>query len=93
MDSGERDCSCLGLHNVGVDFISAASVAAPFRFIDLSIAAAVDALGVLVHPVAYFFQNFHRLLRNTTFCIRPHIQEQVAALADTLNQHVDDHFS
>ena len=78
---------------MGIDLISAAGVAAPFRFINLSIAAAVDALGILVHPLSYFFQNLHRLLRNTAFCIRTHIQEQVAALADTLNQHVDDHFS
>ena len=76
---------------MGVDLISVAGVTAPFRFINLSVAAAIDALGVLVHPLSYFFQNLHRLLRNTAFCIRSHIQEQVSALADTLNQHVDDH--
>ena len=66
---------------MGVDFISVAGVAAPFRFIDFSIATAVDALGILVHPLPYFLQNLHRLLRNTALCIRTHIQEQVAALA------------
>ena len=91
MDSGEGNGSCLGFHNVGVDLISVAGVTAPFRFIDFSIATAVDALGVLVHPLSYFFQNLHRLLRNTTFCIRPYIQEQVATLADALNQHMNDH--
>ena len=91
MDSGERDCSCLGLHNVSIDFISIAGVASPLGLVDLGVTTAVDALGILIHPLPYFFQNLHRFLWNTAFCIRTHIQEQVSALADTLNQHVDDH--
>ena len=91
VDSGEGNGSCLGFHNVGVDLAAIAGVAAPFRLVNSGVAAAVNTLGVLVHPLAHFFQNLHGFLWNTAFGIRAYVQKKVAAFADALNQHMNDH--
>ncbi len=80
VDSGEGNGSCLGFHNVGVDLAAIAGVAAPFRLVNSGVAAAVNTLGVLVHPLAHFFQNLHGFLWNTAFGIRPTFRRRLPPL-------------
>ena len=60
--------------------------AAPFGLRYGTFGAAVYALAVHAHKAAYFIQRFRGARRYCAVCIRPYVQQEIAALAYAFNQ-------
>src|SRR5699024_6241385 len=79
------------LKNMGIEFVALLGVPAPVGFGHIRNAAAVNGVGVFLHPFAHFFQNGHRFRGDLPFGVGANVQEHIAVFADAFQQVADDH--
>ena len=70
----------IGTHGVGAQLGDVGCDAAILRLRQRTLAAAVDAVAVFLHPATHIGENIHRLLRNASVGIGAHVQQVVDAL-------------